>query len=81
LHCIIADNGIGRKKSEELKSKSAEKQRSMGLQLTAERIALLNRNDKNAYLHIEDLVDADGKAAGTKVILEINYRQLTETPS
>jgi LytS/YehU family sensor histidine kinase len=42
LNCYIIDNGIGRKNAETLKSKSAEKQKSMGMQITAERLALFN---------------------------------------
>ena len=31
LHCIITDNGVGREKAEEMNSKTAEKEKSMGL--------------------------------------------------
>ena len=42
LTCTITDNGIGRTKAAAMKSKSAEKQKSLGLQITKERLALLN---------------------------------------
>jgi tetratricopeptide (TPR) repeat protein len=79
LTCIITDNGIGRDKAVQIKSKSAEKQKSMGLKITKERLAYLNRdNDEEAFFKIEDVTDADGKLAGTKVILKMKYKDLTE---
>jgi sensor histidine kinase YesM len=69
LNCYITDNGVGRKKAEALKSKSAEKQKSMGMQITAERLALLNKDAEQTIFSIEDLVDAEGQAAGTRVTL------------
>src|SRR6185312_980030 len=79
LTCIITDNGIGRNKAAQIKSKSAEKQKSMGLKITKERLAYLNRdNDEEAFFKIEDVTDADGKLAGTKVILKMKYKDLTE---
>ncbi|MES1215777.1 MAG: histidine kinase, partial [Bacteroidota bacterium] len=44
LNCFITDNGVGRKNADLLKSKSAEKQKSMGMKITSKRLALLNRN-------------------------------------
>ena len=41
LYCKITDNGIGRKKAAELASKSATKHKSMGLKITADRIAMM----------------------------------------
>ena len=58
LNCIIADNGIGRQKAAEIKSKSAEEKKSMGLKITTERLALLNKeNDFNTFYQIEDILD------------------------
>ncbi len=79
LTCAITDNGVGRNKAAELKSKSAEKQKSMGLQITTERLALLNRDqDEQTFFHIEDISDNEGKPVGTRIILKMNYRDLTE---
>jgi tetratricopeptide (TPR) repeat protein len=73
LTCIITDNGVGRKKAEAVKSKNVERQKSFGLQITNERLALLNRNKQlPASYQIEDLEDDDGKAAGTRVIVKIS---------
>jgi LytS/YehU family sensor histidine kinase len=76
LRCEITDNGVGRKKAMELKSKSAESRKSLGLKITKERLDLLN-SDVNGYasFEIEDLYDNEGHANGTKVILNV---KLTE---
>jgi lipopolysaccharide biosynthesis regulator YciM len=76
VHCVITDNGIGRKKAEGLKSKSVEKSKSLGLKITTDRLALLNE-DRNiqSFYQIHDLVAEDGSAAGTKVALQIRYKE------
>ena len=78
LNCYITDNGVGRKKAESLKSKSAEKQKSMGIQITTDRLALFNKETEQAIFSIEDLVDADGQAAGTRVTLKIRCKESVE---
>ena len=80
LTCIITDNGIGRYKAAMIKSKSAEKQKSMGLQITAGRLALLSQEkEEKAFFNIEDLSDEQGNAAGTRVILKIHCMDAIET--
>ncbi|MDQ6889804.1 MAG: histidine kinase, partial [Bacteroidota bacterium] len=79
LTCIITDNGIGRNNAAMINSKSAEKNKSMGVKITTERLALLSRNeDERAVFDIEDLTDKEGNAAGTKVILKMKYRKLAD---
>jgi hypothetical protein len=79
LNCVIRDNGVGREKAEELKSKTAEKEKSMGLKITTERLALLNREKGlNTFYEIEDLKDETGNATGTKVNLKISFKQSIE---
>jgi LytS/YehU family sensor histidine kinase len=79
LTCIITDNGIGRKMAASLNSRSAEKNKSMGVEITAGRLALLNRSkNETAVLNIEDLKDEEGNGCGTKVILTMPYKDLTE---
>jgi tetratricopeptide (TPR) repeat protein len=79
LNCTITDDGVGREQAAILKSKSAEKEKSMGLQITAKRLSLLaNENSRGAFYEIEDLWDEDGNAAGTKVTLNICYKESIE---
>ena len=80
LVCIIMDNGIGRKAAAELKSWSTEKQKSMGLKITHERLALLNEFEQDkTFFEFEDLYDEQGKAAGTRVFLRIRIREPIES--
>ena len=72
LYCVIKDNGIGRKKASELKSQLSEHHKSMGLQITKERLAILGeRGSDESPVEIEDLHDENGSAAGTKVTIRI----------
>ncbi len=72
LFCRIADDGIGRKKAAELKSKSALSYKSMGMNITADRIAMLQQQEQlGTHIVINDLVLADGSAGGTEVIIKI----------
>jgi tetratricopeptide (TPR) repeat protein/two-component sensor histidine kinase len=68
----IIDNGIGRKRSSELKSKSATEKKSFGLQITSERMDILNQYYHiKATIHIKDLVDDLGNPSGTEACLMI----------
>lgn len=68
----IADDGIGRKAAAAAASKSATRHKSMGLQITANRITMLqNPNGTKSPVTIIDLVHQDGSGAGTEVIIKI----------
>ncbi len=72
LHIEIADDGVGRERAAELKSKSAGKHKSFGMQVTADRIRMINQlYNIQTHVRIDDLVDAEGQPAGTEVILHI----------
>lgn len=73
LICTITDNGIGRKASAAMKLVSV--QRSSGINITRERIALLNKkHDSTNTVEILDLTGKDGHAAGTQVILKLTLK-------
>ena len=79
LNFTITDDGVGRSKAAEIKSSSVEKQKSMGLKITADRLALLNKdNEQPTSFNVEDIIDNEGKPAGTRVILKMNYKNLIE---
>jgi ligand-binding sensor domain-containing protein len=68
----ITDNGIGRNRAAAFGSKSATKHKSMGMQITRERIAKLQRlGAKESSVMIYDLLLMDGSAGGTEVIIKI----------
>lgn len=73
LCCVVLDNGVGREKAEELKAqKSANHKRSMGMQITQDRIEMINKlYNTNNKMSIIDLKDEEGNAKGTKVELII----------
>ncbi len=66
----ITDNGIGREKASKLKLKSARKNKSMGLQITRDRMAINNMvSNDHIEVEIRDLYTEDGRSAGTRVII------------
>jgi ligand-binding sensor domain-containing protein/two-component sensor histidine kinase len=72
--CIIQDNGIGRKKAHEYKSRLHVEYQSKGMSLTAERINILNRQLTDPItIEINDLIDEKEQATGTKVIIRFPY--------
>jgi sensor histidine kinase YesM len=72
LEIQVIDNGVGREKSAEYKSKTATKHKSFGMKVTNERIDLINQIYKTkAKVEIIDLYDANHTGIGTKVIIQI----------
>ena len=72
LAAEITDNGIGRQKAMEMKSKEISNKKSYGMQISRDRLALLNySNGEPASVVVEDLVDENGIAQGTRVLLQI----------
>jgi anti-sigma regulatory factor (Ser/Thr protein kinase) len=72
LCCIIEDDGIGRQQAKLLRSKSATRHKSMGMQITSDRMAILNQLSRmNSSVEVVDLVMPDGQPGGTRVILKV----------
>lgn len=77
LMATVEDNGIGRAKAAELKSKQVLKKKSYGMQITENRIALMNRlQEMRTTVEVIDLRDADGAPAGTRVVLRIPLKKI-----
>jgi len=70
LYYRVTDDGVGRKKADDLKSKSASAQKSMGMRITADRIAMLQQQNKTS-ITITDLALPDGSPGGTEVLIKI----------
>jgi len=71
LYCTIHDNGIGRKKSAELKTLHQKTYQSTGIKNTQERIELLNKLHKtNLGIEISDL-EQDSESTGTMVKISL----------
>lgn len=73
LVVCIEDNGIGRAMAAELKSRSANLQKSHGMTVTAERLAALHTLFGTAStVETLDLFHPDGSPAGTRILLTLN---------
>lgn len=69
---LVSDNGIGRKRSQEIKTKNQRDTKSTGLRNTSDRLELINKLHKTRYaLHIEDLNPNEAEP-GTQVELRIS---------
>jgi two-component sensor histidine kinase len=68
--CIIEDDGIGRQKSQEIKSRSVLKHNSLGMAITQERLQGF-AGAGNAQLDIQDLQSGTGAPVGTRVIITL----------
>jgi LytS/YehU family sensor histidine kinase len=72
LYFKIVDNGVGRKQAVAMASKTATRNKSMGLAITASRIARMQPDgDLGSPVVINDLIYPDGTAAGTEVIIKL----------
>jgi ligand-binding sensor domain-containing protein/putative methionine-R-sulfoxide reductase with GAF domain len=74
FRCTIDDNGIGRKASFALKEQQSKAKRheSKGLQISKDRLDLLERQGYHASLNIIDKYDVSGNALGTRVEIELS---------
>jgi outer membrane protein assembly factor BamB len=70
LICILEDNGVGRKAAMHYKSISPINYQSKGLSLTADRIAMFNKeHEQKITMLIEDLEDELSNPLGTRVTI------------
>lgn len=75
LFCTVEDDGVGRERAAEMKSKTLGSNKSFGTEITRERIKLLNGDDRN--FRIVDLYDADQRPAGTRVEITLQTEVAT----
>lgn len=68
----IEDNGVGRKESAAYNALNKPGHKSVGMQITRERIYIFNQQRKaEGSVNIEDLYDESGKGSGTRVTVKI----------
>ncbi len=68
----IIDNGVGRNASEKIKESRVLKRKSVGIDITTERLANFSKDYQNDFeVTIEDLTNDSGQPSGTKIILKI----------
>jgi LytS/YehU family sensor histidine kinase len=74
LVCEVVDNGIGRQKSDEIKTKTKPKHKSTGMSVTRKRLEQFKiQTGSNAGVDIVDLKDEQGNSVGTKVVVGIPF--------
>ena len=72
LECVIEDNGIGRKASEEINKHRRELHKSFATSANEKRVELINKTrSKKVSVKIDDLEDENQAPLGTKVIINI----------
>ncbi|MBC7923451.1 MAG: tetratricopeptide repeat protein [Ferruginibacter sp.] len=71
LKCVIEDNGVGREQATALKKTAALNSKSMGLQITEERLKLFNQGKTGSLIRITDLKDSLNRALGTRVDIHV----------
>ena len=79
FQCVVEDNGIGRKKSFELKANQSKSKRheSKGLKISKDRLDVLQQQGYHSTLQIIDKVDDAQNATGTMVIIELSTELVT----
>jgi len=77
LECIITDNGPGIEKARARKSQQAHTHKSAALEVTQERLDILNAGIKNRSLEITDLSKEGAGLTGTKVVLRLIMNEIS----
>lgn len=72
IQISIIDNGVGRKASEEIKENRVLKRKSVGIDITKERLANFAKDYQYDFsVEIVDLFEDGGHPKGTKIVLEV----------
>ncbi len=72
IEISITDNGVGREAAEIIKEGRVLKRKSVGIDITKERLANFSKDFQNSFkVEIEDLYDENDNASGTRVNLRI----------
>ena len=76
IKCTIEDNGIGREKARELKSRGVKPYKSLGMEVTKERMEVISEINKVRFEEkIFDIKSETGEVIGTKVELSIPFEK------
>ncbi|MGO4920341.1 tetratricopeptide repeat-containing sensor histidine kinase [Maribacter spongiicola] len=72
IEIIITDNGVGRDAAEKIKDSKVLKRKSVGIDITKERLANFSRDYEN-FFHVDiiDKFDDDTNAIGTQIVIYI----------
>ena len=76
ITCIVQDNGIGRDKAMAIVRENKKGHRSLGMQLTQERLDSLSKlTNQEVKYNIIDLVNDTGESKGTEVRISLPYEK------
>jgi hypothetical protein len=76
IHCIIDDDGIGRQRAASIKTKGKALHNSMGMQITRDRLDILNKQyGLHTSVIITDKTNNLNQSAGTRVEIFIPIKQ------
>ena len=76
INILIIDNGIGREKALALKKQRIHNKKSLGIQLTKDRLkAFMKEFNRDFSIKIIDLFDINDSANGTQIIIKIPYQK------
>ncbi len=77
LHCSIIDNGVGRSNKNELAAKPENGKKSLGIELTRNRLQLIDVSKRDEVgIIIYDLKNESGENAGTCVEINIPVKEI-----
>ncbi len=77
LVCTISDNGIGRKISQQYKSKTPIEYQSKGMELTFRRVEMFNKSHLSKIsIQVNDLEDDQNMGIGTEVIIYFPLKEI-----
>lgn len=72
IKIAITDDGVGRDAAEKIKNSKVLKRKSVGIDITKERLANFSKDYENSFqVEIIDIYDKDNKPSGTKIMLYI----------
>jgi LytS/YehU family sensor histidine kinase len=77
IQAIVEDNGIGRERAMKIKNESGLHHQSRGMNITRERLEILGRQtNQEINVIVIDLIDDLGSPAGTRVEINLPYREI-----
>ncbi len=71
LECYIIDNGVGRKKANELRQSKKPGHQSVAMEVTKDRLDALKGTQEYIPLEITDILDDKNETKGTKVVVRL----------
>ncbi len=70
LKCVVIDNGVGRKTAAEMERGKSPKRKGYGMTIAKKRLELLQQQNLQVpEITVEDLYEAEGSPAGTRVTI------------